>query len=126
MAAPTDRKYTKSHEWARKIDGGLVEIGVTQHAADQLTDITFVELPAVGDRVSAGTAMGEIESVKSASDLYAPVSGEVAEVNQALADQPGSVNEDPFGAGWMVRVSPSDESELDALLDADAYARIAD
>lgn len=125
MAVPTDRAYTESHEWARTTDDGLVEVGITAHAAEQLTDITFVQLPSIGAAVSKGKPMGEVESVKSASDLYAPVTGEVAAVNDALSADPGTVNADPFGGGWMVRIKPADASELAGLLDADAYEKIA-
>jgi glycine cleavage system H protein len=120
MAVPTDRRYTQTHEWC-KPEGREVVVGITQYAADQLTDITFVQLPAVGTAVEAGKPFGEIESVKSAGDLYAPISGEVTAANKALEKDPGLVNRDPFGAAWMVRIRPSDAAELDALMDAGAY-----
>lgn len=120
MDIPADRKYAKSHEWC-KIDGDLAIAGITQYAADQLTDITFVELPATGTKVAAGESFGEIESVKSAGDMYAPISGEVVESNQALADNPGLINTDPFESGWILRIKPADAGEMDGLLDPDAY-----
>ncbi len=120
MAVPTDRRYAETHEWCKSSDG-VVEVGITQYAADQLTDITFVGLPAVGEQVQAGQPFGEIESVKSAGDMYAPVSGEVAAVNDAVVEDPGSVNTDPFAAAWMVRIKASEPSEMDNLMDATAY-----
>ena len=120
MSVPTDRRYARTHEWC-KLEGGRAVVGITQFAADQLTDITFVELPAVGTKVEAGKPCGQIESVKSAGDLYAPVSGEVAAVNDALTDEPGLVNRDPFGTGWFVMIRPGNAGEMDGLLDAAAY-----
>ena len=120
MAAPADRRYTETHEWCR-MDGDQAVVGITRFAADQLTDITFVELPAVGSTVRAGEPFGEIESVKSAGDLYAPISGEVVAANGALSSDPGLVNRDPFGEGWMIRIRPSQPREFDNLLDAPAY-----
>ncbi|MGN6627161.1 MAG: glycine cleavage system protein GcvH [Tepidisphaeraceae bacterium] len=122
MSIPTDRKYLKSHEW-HKQDGDVVVIGITQIAADELTDITYVSLPKVGTKVSANTRFGEIESVKATSDLYSGVSGEVVAVNDALNSNPGTVNTDPFGDGWMIKVKPSNPADLDALLAADDYAK---
>ncbi len=120
MPVPTDRRYTESHEWC-KVEGDQALIGITQYAADQLTDITFVDLPEVGSAVSAGEPFGEIESVKSASDLNTPVSGEVLAVNDALADGPGVVNSDPFGGGWMIRIRLSKPEQVDRLQDAATY-----
>lgn len=120
MPAPTDRKYLKTHEW-HKPDGDVVTLGITQSAADELTDITYVDLPKVGKRIEANETFGEIESVKATSDLYSGVAGEVVAVNDALADEPGLVNNDPFDGGWMVKLKMSDPSELDALLDAAEY-----
>lgn len=120
MAVPTDRRYAETHEWCKLEAEGAV-VGLTQFAADQLTDITFVELPGVGTKVTAGAQCAEIESVKAASELYAPVSGEVVEVNTALADTPELVNRDPFGAAWMIRIAPTDVGQMDDLLDAAAY-----
>ena len=120
MAVPTDRRYSQTHEWCKK-EGDQAVAGITQFAADQLTDITFVELPAVGTAVKAGEPFGEIESVKSAGDLYAPISGEVTAVNASLADDPGLINRDPFGAGWMIRIKPANPDQYDNLLDSAAY-----
>lgn len=119
-ANPADRKYSKTHEWF-KTDGDTVTIGITKFAADQLTDITFVDLPAVGAKVSAGTAFGEIESVKATGELVSYVTGEVIEVNVALADEPGLVNTDSFGGGWMIKVRVSDAAGLEELMDSAAY-----
>jgi glycine cleavage system H protein len=122
MSIPTDRKYLESHEWHQQI-GETITIGITQNAADELTDITYVSLPKVGDAVKAGQRLGEIESVKATSDLYSGVSGTVAEVNAALADNPGIINTDPYNSGWMIRVKPTNPAELEKLLDAAEYQR---
>ncbi|MCK6482952.1 MAG: glycine cleavage system protein GcvH [Phycisphaerae bacterium] len=122
MSAPSDRKYLKTHEW-HKLENGLVTIGVTQFAADELTDITYVDLPKIGAKVAAGKAFGVIESVKATSDLMCGIDGEVAEINKALSDHPELVNSDPFNAGWMIRVRPASPAQLDGLLSADAYAK---
>lgn len=119
-ASPSDRKYTKTHEWFC-VQGDVVTIGITKFATEQLADITFVDLPVVGSQVTAGQACGEIESVKATSELFTAVSGEVVEANKALADAPELVNNDPYGQGWMIRVKAADLSELDSLLDAAAY-----
>jgi glycine cleavage system H protein len=118
--APDDCRYLETHEWARAQDG-LVRIGITDFAQDELGDVVFVELPGEGDELTAEETFGVIESIKAVSDLYAPVSGTVAEVNEALFDTPELVNEDPFGDGWMLAVDPADEGELDDLLSAEAY-----
>ena len=118
---PGDRRYTAEHEWI-KPDGELYVIGITAFAQDQLGDIVYVELPKVGDQVESGKPFGVIESVKTASDLYAPVSGEVVEVNADLVDQPQSVNDDPYDAGWMIKIRPADSTELEKLLTADQYS----
>ncbi|WP_435359037.1 glycine cleavage system protein GcvH [Haloarchaeobius sp. DFWS5] len=118
---PDDRKYEESHEWVLQ-NGDTVRIGITDFAQDELGDVVFVELPEVGDQITQGDAFGVIESIKAVSDLYAPVSGEVTDVNEALFDAPELVNEDPFDDGWMLEVAPSDESELDDLMSADEYA----
>ncbi|MBT3297089.1 MAG: glycine cleavage system protein GcvH [Verrucomicrobia bacterium] len=115
-----DRKYAKSHEWA-KMDGAVVVVGISDHAQQELGDITFVELPAVGDTVAAGGECGVIESVKAASDLYAPVGGEVVEVNMALEDAPELINQDAFEAGWIMKLKPADVAELDSLMSAEEY-----
>jgi glycine cleavage system H protein len=118
---PADLKYSKSHEWVRDEGDGTVVVGITDHAQEQLGDLVFVEPPEAGDTVTAGEACAVVESVKAASDIYAPVSGEVVEGNQALGDSPEAINEDPYGEGWIMRIRLSDASELDGLLDADAY-----
>jgi glycine cleavage system H protein len=118
---PADRRYTTEHEWI-KPEGDHYVVGITAFAQDQLGDIVYVELPKVGDRLEAGKPFGVIESVKTASDLYAPVSGEVVEVNGALTDQPQAVNDDPYQGGWMIKVRADDGTEVERLLTADAYA----
>jgi glycine cleavage system H protein len=118
---PTDLKYTKEHEWARDEGDGKVRVGVTAYAVEQLGDVTLVELPEVGATVSAGQEFGAIESVKTASDLYAPLSGEILEVNGELDDQPELVNDSTYGDGWMVVIQASDPSEMDGLMDAEGY-----
>jgi glycine cleavage system H protein len=123
MPRPTDRQYLPSHEWA-KTDGDIVTIGITDFAVESLTDLTYVDLPDVGDEVTAGKSFGEIESVKAVSDLNSAVSGEVVEVNEALKDEAGleSLAKDPFGAGWMIKVKPSGPAE--GAIDAAAYEAI--
>ncbi|NBB90439.1 MAG: glycine cleavage system protein GcvH [Spirochaetes bacterium] len=113
-------KYRKSHEWARK-DGDLVVVGISDYAQDSLGDVVFVELPEAGATINQGESFGVVESVKSASDLFMPVGGEVAEVNESLSDTPETVNESPFGDGWMIKIKPTDISEYDALLSAADY-----
>jgi glycine cleavage system H protein len=118
---PTDLRYTREHEWVR-IDGDVATVGITAHAADQLGDIVFVDLPDVGRSVEQAATFGVVESVKAVSDLFAPVSGEVVETNDApLRGSPELVNTDPYGAGWMLKVRVADPAQLDALLDAAAY-----
>ena len=117
---PPDRKYTREHEWA-KLDEGLAVVGITDYAQEQLGDIVYVELPQPGETLSQFQAFGIIESVKAASDLVAPISGEVLAVNEELVDRPELVNEDPHGAGWMLKVQPQDESEMNALMTAEEY-----
>jgi glycine cleavage system H protein len=121
MSYPDDLRYSKEHEWVR-VDGSHGTIGITSFAADELGDIVFVELPEVGAAVAQFATFGVVESVKAVSDLYSPVSGSVTEVNEALRDAPELLNSDPFGDGWIARVELSDAKELDALMDADAYA----
>jgi len=116
---PDDRRYLESHEWATT--GDAVRIGVSDFAQDELGDVVFVELPEVGDEVAAGEAFGVVESIKAVSDLYAPVSGEVVAVNEALFDRPELVNEDPYGEGWMLEVNPAAGGDAQGLLDADEY-----
>ncbi len=117
---PTDRRYSRDHEWAQK-ENGRVRIGITSFAAERLSDVVFVELPKAGAEVRAGQAFGAIESVKAASDLYAPVSGSVVEVNQAVIEHPETINQDPHGDAWMVVIAMSVPKEWDELLDAEAY-----
>lgn len=113
-------KYTEDHEWIT-LDGEIAAVGITKYAAEQLGDVVFVEVPEVGASFSKGDDMAVVESVKAASDVYAPVRGEVTEGNSALADAPETVNEDPEGAGWFAKLKVADKSELDGLMDADAY-----
>ena len=116
---PDDRRYLESHEWTT--DGDTVRVGISDFAQDELGDVVFVELPEVGDEVTAGEAFGVVESIKAVSDLYAPVSGEVVAVNEALFDRPELVNEDPYGEGWMLEVAPAEGGDAEGLLDADEY-----
>ncbi|QNO36803.1 glycine cleavage system protein GcvH [Protaetiibacter sp. SSC-01] len=120
MSLPADLKYTSEHEWVA-VDGDVARIGITDYAADKLGDVVFVDLPKVGTAAAVGRVVGEIESTKSVGELYAPVDGEVVEVNDALSDDPSLVNSDPYGAGWMIAVR---FSELPALLTADEYAAL--
>ncbi len=117
---PTDRKYSKTHEWF-KVEGDTVRIGITKFAADELTDITFVSMPPVGKKIEAGGTFGEIESVKATSELFSAVAGEVVETNKLLSDKPELVNNDAFNQGWMIRLKATDLKPLDALMDAKAY-----
>ena len=122
---PDELRYLESHEWTTT-GGGTVRVGVSDFAQDELGDVVFVELPEVGDEIAAGEAFGVVESIKAVSDLYAPVSGEVVAVNEALFDRPELVNEDPYGDGWMLEVDPAADGEAEDLLDADEYdAQIA-
>ena len=118
---PLDLKYAKSHEWVR-VAQTIATVGITDHAQHELTDIVFVELPAVGTQVKAGDASAVVESVKTASDIYSPLSGEITEVNKAVVDDPALVNNDPYGAGWLFRIKLSAPAELDSLLTPQAYA----
>lgn len=120
MNHPNDLKYARSHEWAR-LDGELVVTGITDHAQDALGDLVFVELPEVGRQVSTGDEVGVVESVKTASDIYAPIDGEIVEVNEALTDDPDLVNTDPYGAGWIYKIKPANVADLDNLLSASDY-----
>jgi glycine cleavage system H protein len=117
---PTDFKYAKSHEWVR-VSGDTATVGITDHAQHELTDIVFVELPAVGRKVKAGEACAVVESVKTASDIYSPVSGEILEVNQAVVDKPELVNTDPHGNGWFYKIKLSNAAEVNALLTPESY-----
>jgi glycine cleavage system H protein len=118
---PVELKYAKSHEWVRTNDDGSVTVGISDTAQDQLGDMVFIEVPEVGQTVTAAEACAVVESVKAASDVYAPVSGEIVEVNEDLADSPEAVNNDAYGEGWIFRLEPADAGELGALMDADAY-----
>ena len=118
---PVELKYAKSHEWARVNDDGSVTVGISDSAQDQLGDMVFIEVPEVGQAVTAEEACAVVESVKAASDVYAPLGGEIVEVNEDLADSPETVNNDAYGEGWIFRLEPSDAGELGALMDADAY-----
>ena len=118
---PSELKYASSHEWARLEEDGSVTVGITDHAQDALGDVVFVELPETGDTLAAGDEAGVVESVKAASDIYAPVAGEVIAVNERLEDEPETVNADPYNDGWFYKLKPSDTSELDALLSAEDY-----
>jgi glycine cleavage system H protein len=122
MNIPADLKYTESHEWVRIETDGTLTVGITEYAQDALGDIVFVELPKVGKQFSAGDDAAVVESVKAASDIYAPVSGEVIEVNQAVADAPDSINSDAYSA-WLFKLKPSDANATAGLLDADAYGK---
>ena len=120
---PRDLRYTKEHEWARR-SGSSVVVGVTAHAQEALGDVVYVDLPKVGAVITAGATFGTVESTKAVSELFAPLSGKVAKVNQALADEPQLINQDPYGKGWICEVEPSAPAELDGLMDADAYAAL--
>ncbi|WP_240098200.1 glycine cleavage system protein GcvH [Thermomonas flagellata] len=123
---PGDLKFLKSHEWVRVEGDGRATVGISDHAQAALGDLVYVELPNVGDRVEAGNACAVVESVKAASDVYAPVSGKVVEVNSALADKPETINEDAYGDGWLFVVELEDPEQLNDLLDPDAYAELLD
>lgn len=117
---PTDLKYAKSHEWVR-VAGGVGTVGISDHAQHELTDVVFVELPEVGRKVKAGDACAVVESVKTASDIYSPVSGEITEINKAAADNPALVNTDPYGNGWFFKIKLADPAELNSLLNPEQY-----
>ena len=120
MNVPQSLKYTKEHEWVRE-DGGIVTVGITDHAQGELGDIIFVEFPEIGQRIERDEPCGTIEAVKTVADLFAPISGTVTEINETLDDSPESVNQDPYGDGWMVKVSVLEGGELDNLMYADQY-----
>ena len=124
MKLPKELRYTSSHEWVRRESDGTVSVGITDHAQEQLGDVVFVEAPQPGRKVSAGESIGVVESVKAASDIYAPVAGEIVASNGELSGSPEKVNEDAFAA-WMFRIRPSDAADVDALLDAAAYEKSA-
>ena len=123
---PTDLRYSSEHEWVRLLGDGTVEVGITEFAAESLGDVVYVELPAVGATLTQFEKMGEIESVKAVSDLYTPVSGTVVEVNEEASDSPEVVNDGPYGAGWLIKVSIEEESQLDKLMSADQYQAFID
>jgi glycine cleavage system H protein len=125
MNVPEELRYSTDHEWARA-DGDRVRVGITDYAQDALGDVVFVELPTPGAAVEAGGMLGEVESTKSVSEIYAPVAGEVVAVNGALADAPETLNSDPYGEGWICEIVPTDPATLDALLDSDGYRQLID
>ncbi len=125
MAFPDDLRYTPEHEWAR-LEGGLVTVGITSYATDQLGDVVFVELPEAGKQLEARKSFGVVEAVKTVSDLFAPLAGEVVEVNAALGDNPALVNQDPFGEGWMIRLKPANADHLMKLLSSVDYEKLVE
>ena len=120
MNFPTDVKYTKEHEWIR-VEGDIAYVGITDYAQEQLGDIVFVDIPTVDETLAAGETFGTIEVVKTISDLFLPVAGTILEQNEALADQPELVNQDPYDEGWIIKIKPADDANFDELLDAEAY-----
>jgi glycine cleavage system H protein len=127
MNIPEDLRYSSEHEWARRLDdGSRIRIGITDFAQDALGDVVYVDLPAIGTRVDAAEAVGELESTKSVSEMYAPVGGVVVAVNEALADNPQLLNEDPYGEGWLIEIDAGDVSQFVALLDADGYRTLTE
>jgi len=120
---PGDLKYLQSHEWLRDTDDGTVTIGITDHAQELLGDLVFVDLPEVGQEVEAGGECTVLESVKAASDVYSPVSGEIVEINEALSDAPETINDDPYGKGWICRIKLANNNDLGSMLNADAYLK---
>ena len=120
MNFPTNVKYTKEHEWIR-LEGDVAYVGITDYAQEQLGDIVFVDIPTEGETLAADEVFGTIEVVKTISDLFLPVTGEILEQNEALADQPELVNQDPYGEGWLIKIKPAADADLDSLLDAEAY-----
>jgi len=123
MAVPQARRYLKTHEWFKQ-EGDLVVIGITEHAAQELTDITFVQMPEVGTQIKAGDPFGEVESVKATSEIYSGIDGEVVAVNEELGGNPGLINSDAFGQGWLIKVKPADESQLRNLISAAEYEKL--
>jgi glycine cleavage system H protein len=126
MEFPDGLKYTEQHEWAKLQDDGLVRVGITDFAQDALGDVVYVDIPDVGAELVGGEPFGEVESTKSVSDVYAPLSGTVVERNDSISDQPALLNDDPYGEGWMIVIRPSDPSVLERLMDADAYRRLTE
>lgn len=125
MVVPSELRYSQDHEWARP-EGDLVRVGITDYAQDALGDVVYVELPDIGATVAANQSVSEVESTKSVSDIYAPLAGTIREVNDALADRPELVNEDPYGDGWLFVIAPEDPDALDGLLDASGYQALID
>lgn len=126
MQIPEALRYAATHEWCTEPEDGVVTVGITDFAQDQLGDVVFVELPAVGDRVTPGAAVAVVESVKTASDINAPLGGVVSEVNDALESEPEALNEDPYGRGWLFRLKVDEDAATDELLDAEAYRKVAE
>jgi glycine cleavage system H protein len=124
MNVPAELRYSKDHEWARLEANGRVRVGITDYAQDALGDVVFIELPVTGTALAAGDTFGEVESTKSVSDLFAPVSGTIVEVNDMLTDAPEKLNEDPYGEGWICLIEPDDPAQFDILLDASAYSSL--
>ncbi len=123
---PIEFGFASTHEWAKQDEEGLIVVGISDHAQDALGDIVYVEMPEVGQQILAGEEAGVVESVKAASDIYAPVSGTVQEINEGLDDSPETVNQDPYGDGWFFKLRANDDRELDELLDADAYKELCE
>ncbi|HEY8471721.1 MAG TPA: glycine cleavage system protein GcvH [Natronosporangium sp.] len=123
---PEHLRYTAEHEWAAPAEAGRVRVGITHYAQDALGDIVFVQLPEVGTELNAGDVVGEVESTKSVSEIYAPVAGKVAAVNQTVSDRPEVVNEDPYGEGWLLELEPADPAAIEGLLDAAGYRKLTD
>lgn len=123
---PTELKYAETHEWVRLEDDGTVVVGITDHAQDALGDIVYVELPEVGTNADSGGEVAVVESVKAASDIYSPVSGEIVEINSGLEDEPETVNQSPYGDGWLFRVKLADPEDIESLMDADGYKSMID
>ncbi len=123
---PTELKYAETHEWVRLEDDGTVVVGITDHAQDALGDIVYVELPEVGANADSGGEVAVVESVKAASDIYSPVSGEIVEINSGLEDEPETVNQSPYGDGWLFRVKLADPEDIESLMDADGYKSMID
>ena len=123
---PSELYYAKTHEWVRREEDGTVTVGITEHAQDALGDVVYVETPEVGDSIAAGDQAGVVESVKAASDIYAPLTGEVVATNEGLEDAPETVNSDAFNDGWFFKLQPQDISELDALMSAEEYEQLCD
>jgi len=120
---PKDLKYTETHEWV-KVDKDIATVGITDFATKQLTDLVYVELPSVGAKVTKGSSLGVVESVKAVSDLYSPVSGKVVKVNEKLSKEPEIITQDPYGEGWMIKVKMEDQTELDTLMDSEEYEEL--